>query len=142
MADHISNDDVKKMLEMLKEHAEATPEGSDTYATQTTKQGSLSDDDIKNMLKKHFSAEETESAESADDYSFDSEDFVSYEGEEDAIDEETVEEETLEETVEEVEAVESTPEPVAEEAVEATPEVTAEPTVEPEVEATEEAPAA
>lgn len=74
----ISNDDVKKMLEMLKEQAESNNEAQAEIDTQTT-DSVHSDEDIKNMLKKHFSAEEGESSLSqTDDYSFDEvEDFVS-----------------------------------------------------------------
>ena len=53
----INNDDVKKLLEMLKEHTEQPAE--DKTNTQTTDNSIHSDDDIKNMLKKHFSAGES-----------------------------------------------------------------------------------
>ena len=99
MAEHTTNDDVQKMLEMLKEHTEnngSAPKDSNEYATQTARDRSLSDDDIKDMLKKQFSAEdEAEGVEAIDDYSFDSEDFVS----EDEIEEE-IEEEVEEDTAE------------------------------------------
>ena len=72
-----NNDDVKKMLEMLKEQTEINNNDSQ-IDTQTT-DSVHTDDDIKNMLKKHFSADQVEESSSAnEDYSFDGiEDFIS-----------------------------------------------------------------
>ena len=73
-----NNDDVKKMLEMLKEQAENVNTDSKTEIDTQTTDGVHSDDDIKSMLKKHFSAEQSEDiSSSGDDYSFDEiDDFV------------------------------------------------------------------
>ena len=73
-----NNDDVKKMLEMLKEQAESNNNDS-KIDTQTTDSSVHTDDDIKDMLKKHFSAEQSEnSSPVTEDYSFDEVDeFVS-----------------------------------------------------------------
>ena len=54
----INKDDVQKLLERLKEHTEQTVE--EKTDTQTTDNSIHSDEDIKNMLKKHFSAEQSE----------------------------------------------------------------------------------
>lgn len=72
-----NNDDVKKMLEMLKEQTEINNNDSQ-IDTQTT-DSVHTDDDIKNMLKKHFSADQVEESSSTnEDYSFDGiEDFIS-----------------------------------------------------------------
>ena len=73
-----NNDDVKKMLEMLREHAESTPADAsqETDKPQTTENSIHTDDDIKNMLKKHFSAAESDGGfEVSEDYSFDTVDF-------------------------------------------------------------------
>jgi shikimate dehydrogenase len=51
--ENFNNDDVKKMLEMLKEQAESTNNTSN-IDTQTTDTSVSTDDDIKDMLKKHF----------------------------------------------------------------------------------------
>lgn len=103
--ENFNNDEVKKMLEMLKEKAENTKTEEHPDA-QTADNASHSDDDIKDMLKKHFSADETEAApEISDDYSFDTEDF-SRTGEISAPEIEEPEiEETIEEEIEEVEEV-------------------------------------
>ena len=55
-----NNDDVKKMLEMLKEQAESTGDKETKIDTQTTDK-IRTDEDIKNMLKKHFSSEQEDS---------------------------------------------------------------------------------
>lgn len=101
-------DDVKKMLEMLKEHSEQQKDQK--AVPQTTENSTHSDEDIKNMLKKHFSAnEEVERFEMQEDYSFDTVDFGRVDdeiitGEIDSIEdeiEEAVNEEIAEEVLEE-----------------------------------------
>lgn len=76
-----NNDDVKKMLEMLKEQAEINNNDS-KIDTQTTENIST-DEDIKNMLKKQFSSEQNDSSVAVmEDYSFDEvEEFISEEEE-------------------------------------------------------------
>ena len=69
------NDDVKDILERLKEQAESTAADSEVN-TQTTDAVSHTADDITDMLKKQFSAEHTELSQSTEDYSFDTDDFV------------------------------------------------------------------
>lgn len=69
------NDDVKDILERLKEQAESTATDSEVN-TQTTDAVSHTADDITDMLKKQFSAEHTELSQSTEDYSFDTDDFV------------------------------------------------------------------
>ena len=98
------DDDVKKMLEMLKEHTGQQSE--ETVVPQTTESSARSDEEIKNMLKKHFSADgEVEPFEMQEDYSFDTVDFGKVDdeiitGEIDTI-EEAIEEELVEDVVEE-----------------------------------------
>ena len=88
----INNDDVKKLLEMLKEHTEQPAE--DKTNTQTTDNSIHSDDDIKNMLKKHFSAgESVDTFEMGEDYSFETVDFGRID--DDIITSEIVTEETV-----------------------------------------------
>ena len=100
-----NNDDVKKMLEMLKEQAEINNgDANERINTQTTEKVHT-DDDIKNMLKKHFSSDESESTVAVtDDYSLDDvEDFVA---DEEAVEDDlpkTAAEQTVEEFVEKVE---------------------------------------
>ena len=100
--ENFNNDDVKKMLEMLKEQAESTNNTSN-IDTQTTDTSTSSDDDIKAMLKKQFSSENSDDSNAIiEDYSFEGvEEFVS--AEEDLIEEEAgVEEnEIVEENAEE-----------------------------------------
>lgn len=96
-----NNDDVKKMLEMLKEQAESTGDKETKIDTQTTDKV-RTDEEIKNMLKKHFSSEQEDStSHTEDDYSFDGfEDFVtdSEEDNQPEIEEESViEEDEIEE---------------------------------------------
>ena len=57
--ENFNNDDVKKMLEMLKEQAESTNNTSN-IDTQTTDTSTSSDDDIKAMLKNQFSSENSD----------------------------------------------------------------------------------
>lgn len=73
-----NNDDVKKMLEMLKEQAN---DDSQTKVDTQTTESVHTDEDIKNMLKEHFSSKEQKSSVAViDDYSFDEiEDFVAEE---------------------------------------------------------------
>lgn len=69
------NNDVNKMLEMLKKEADKQA-NREEIAPQTTKNSSHSDDEIKDMLKKQFSAEDNnEITVQGDDYSFYSVDF-------------------------------------------------------------------
>ena len=71
---NIDNDEVKKMLEMLKEQAGQS--NNEQVNTQTTENTVHSDDDIKNMLKKHFSSDASgEKFAMSEDYSFDAVDF-------------------------------------------------------------------
>lgn len=136
--ENFNNDDVKKMLEMLKEQAESAPNTQGTASTdaQTTDNSIHSDDDIKNMLKKHFSAEDSQGVELTDDYSFDTEDFKGT-GEIETVDEESVEEIT-EEAVEELleETAEETLEELVEEPLEEIHEETAENVAEEVIEGT------
>ena len=68
------NDDVKKMLEMLKE--QTNDESSAPIDTQTT-DSVHTDEEIKNMLKECFSAKQESPVAVMNDYSFDEiEDFV------------------------------------------------------------------
>ncbi len=94
-----NNDDVKKMLEMLKEQAEINNNDSNVQMNTQTTDSLHTDDDIKNMLKEHFSAEKNDSSVAMmEDYSFDEiEDFVS----EDEADEQTEVEEPISAIVEE-----------------------------------------
>ena len=72
---NIDNDEVKKMLEMLKEH-QAVQSNNEQVKAQTTDNTPHSDDDIKNMLKKHFSADvNSDKFAMSEDYSFDAVDF-------------------------------------------------------------------
>ena len=72
---NIDNDEVKKMLEMLKEH-QAVQSNNEQVKAQTTENIVHSDDDIKNMLKKHFSADvNRDKFAMSEDYSFDAVDF-------------------------------------------------------------------
>ncbi len=72
---NIDNDEVKKMLEMLKEH-QAVQSNNEQVKAQTTENTVHSDDDIKNMLKKHFSADgHVDKFAMSEDYSFDAVDF-------------------------------------------------------------------
>ena len=101
--------DVKKMLEMLKEQAETANNIEKTENTQTTENSVHSDNDIKDMLKKHFSAEESQEIIEAEnnEESFNTSDFQVVEDDEPEIVEDHIEE-TAEETVDEIveEAVE------------------------------------
>ncbi len=101
-----NNDDVKKMLEMLKEQAEINNNDSNAQMNTQTTEDVHTDDDIKNMLKEHFSSEHSDSSVAVmEDYSFDEiEDFVS----ENDIDEQAEVEEPLDEIVEETPIIEST----------------------------------
>ena len=85
--ENFNNDDVKKMLQMLKEQAESNNESQ--INTQTTEKVA-SDEDIQNMLKEQFSNEQKESpVATADDYSFDEiDEFISEEEVESDIDDE------------------------------------------------------
>lgn len=111
-----NNDEVKKMLELLKEQAGSTT-NSEKEVTQATENTVDSADDLTDMLKKQFSAEEKiDEAPATDDYSFDDMDeFVSEEEtveedeiiEEDPIIDETeeiIEEEPIVEEVEEIQS--------------------------------------
>ena len=114
------NDDVKKMLEMLKE--QTNDESSAPIDTQTT-DSVHTDEEIKNMLKECFSAKQESPVAVMNDYSFDEiEDFVSEDVEEETIEEvEVVEEsepEVIETTIEATETVEETIEETVEETVE------------------------
>ena len=109
MAEQMTNDDINKILEMLKEHAENTPASDDELtedATQITKKTVSSDEDIKNLLKKHFSTEDLpKNTESQEDYSFDSEDFVDesdFLEEAEEMDEEFNKYEVIEEEIKEI----------------------------------------
>ncbi len=88
-----NNDDIKKMLEMLKEQAESTNSDSN-IDTQTTDTSVSKDDDIKDMLKKHFSSDNSDNSNVViEDYSFDGvEDFIPEESEEDIKEDMIVEE--------------------------------------------------
>ena len=88
------NDDVKKMLEMLREQTESNDDSQSQIETQTT-ENIHTDEDIKNMLKECFSSETKES-------SFDVVENYSYDNVEEFISEEMVEEvEEIEEIIEE-----------------------------------------
>ena len=109
----INKDDVQKLLERLKEHTEQTVE--EKTDTQTTDNSIHSDEDIKNMLKKHFSADESVSSfETGEDYSFETVDFGRVDDE--IITSEIVTDEVGEKTPDE--AVEEVSEEVTEEASE------------------------
>lgn len=99
--ENFNNDDVKKMLDMLREQAENTNVNSQIDTQTTENDSARTDDDIKEMLKKHFSAENYEDvAPATDDYSFDPlDEFVS----DDASVEETSEPILTEEKNEEIE---------------------------------------
>ena len=101
-----NNDDVKKMLEMLKEQAEINNNDSNVQMNTQTTDNVHTDDDIKNMLKEHFSSEHSDSSVSVmDDYSFDKiEDFVS----ENDIEEQIEAQEPINSIVEETPIIEST----------------------------------
>ena len=74
--ENFNNDDVKKMLDLLKEQAQSTRSDlSEMDDTQNTENAASSDDEIKDMLKKQFSASESDKFEMSEDYSFDSVDF-------------------------------------------------------------------
>ena len=70
--DGFNNDDVKKMLEMLKEQAESNSEAEINIDAQTT-DNIHTDEDIQNMLKQQFASEQGDNSVSVvEDYSFDS----------------------------------------------------------------------
>lgn len=74
-----NNDDVKKMLERLREQADggAARTADDSVRPQTTENAAHSDDEIKSMLKKQFSLDGGAAArEESDEYSFDTVDFT------------------------------------------------------------------
>ncbi len=74
-----NNDDVKKMLEMLKEQAESSSESEVNIDAQTT-DSVHTDEDIQNMLKEQFSPKQGDSSVVIEDYSFDEVDeFISEE---------------------------------------------------------------
>ena len=100
--ENFNNDEVAKMLEMLKIQAECTtnPEKEVTQATENTPDSA---DDLKDMLKKHFSAENNdESAVESEDYSFDevSEFIADQEEAEDLIEEYVSEDANPSQTIE------------------------------------------
>ncbi len=91
MAEQMSDTDVKKMLELLKE--QATDAQNDTPEVNSRKKRSPSDEDIKAMLKKHYSADAGESDFVKDDYSFEGlDEFISEEDEKEEPDEEIINE--------------------------------------------------
>lgn len=98
------NDDVKKMLEMLKEQAEINSNDSKQEINTQTTDSMHSDEDIKNMLREHFATEQNDGSVAVmEDYSFDEiEDFVSEEHIEE--DSQVTEAEVIEEVEEEIEA--------------------------------------
>ncbi|MGM9631925.1 MAG: hypothetical protein ACI3XL_02390 [Eubacteriales bacterium] len=134
------NDEAQSILEGLKEQAKkSVPE--EYGKTQTTESSVSSDEDIKSMLKKHFSAGRQNSAfEMSEDYSFDTVDFgtvddeiitgeLPVEGTEPEDTEKQVPEEIAEETGEEfaeeiIENIteENTEEPAEEEASDVSPD--------------------
>lgn len=127
MADQMTNEDVNKLLEKLKEHADNTYVSGeeDEKATQTPVSVASSDEELRALLKEHFSEEQLSKKSAAiEDYSFDSEGFV----DESELEEETAEEfeEELEEEFEEesestaadalsIEIIEEEPEEIVEE---------------------------
>ena len=92
------HDDVKDILERLKEQAENTNADSDIN-TQTTDTDTHNADDIKDLLKKQFAAEEEDLPQNIEDYSFDTEDFVRTGEIQVPVEEKS--EEVIEETIEE-----------------------------------------
>lgn len=123
--ENFNNDEVKKMLDMLKEQAQSSKSDfSEQNDTQNTETVGSSDDEIKDMLKKHFSASESDKFEMSEDYSFDSVDFGRVDdelitGEIDSVDSEG-EEEQIAEAIEEpeVEIIEAVDEVDDEEIIE------------------------
>ena len=98
------DDDVKKMLEMLKEHT--GQQNEEKVVPQTTESPVHSDEEIKNMLKKHFSADgEVEAFDMHEDYSFDTVDFGKVDDEVITGEIHTGEEEVEQEANEEVEEI-------------------------------------
>lgn len=101
--ENFNNDEVTKMLEMLKMQAESAT-NTEKEVTQATENTPDSADDLKNMLKKQFSAEDQgENAIESEDYSFDEvSDFVADE----EADEVNKIENTDEEEIDDVQIVE------------------------------------
>ena len=78
----INNDEIKKMLDQLKEQAGSEDDdndASDNSASQTTNASTRTDDEIKDMLKKHLGADATATMESSfevsEEHVFDTVDF-------------------------------------------------------------------
>ena len=98
--ENFNNDEVKKMLEMLKEQAESTT-NKDKAVTQATENSVDSADALTDMLKKQFSAKsEADESPITDDYSFDNMDEFVSEAEE--VEEQQEEPLTVEAVVEEI----------------------------------------
>ena len=68
---NFNNDDVKKMLEMLKEQAESNNNEPQTQINTQTTDNAHTDEDIQNLLKEQFSAEDGGTVPTTEDYSFD-----------------------------------------------------------------------
>ena len=78
----INNDEIKKILEQLKEQAGSEDDdngASDDSASQTTNTSARTDEEIKDMLKKHLGADATSTTESSiqvnEEHVFDTVDF-------------------------------------------------------------------
>lgn len=79
MADGIGNNDVKEMLERLREQTEGSAEDKTEYKDQVAHNADISADDLKSLLKKQFSADDSSDgvgASESSDYSFDFEEFT------------------------------------------------------------------
>ena len=123
--ENFNNDEVKKMLEMLKEQAESTT-NSEKEVTQATANTVNSANDLTDMLKKQFSAtSESDENPIVEDYSFD--DMDEFVPEEETVEEVKEIEETEEidevEKIEEIEEIDKIDEivdetPIVEEIVE------------------------
>ena len=68
---NFNNDDVKKMLEMLKEQAQSNNNEPKTEIDTQTTDNAHTDEDIQNLLKEQFSAENDATVSATEDYSFD-----------------------------------------------------------------------
>ncbi len=131
---NFNNDDVKKMLEMLKEQAQSNNNEPKTEIDTQTTDNAHTDEDIQNLLKEQFSAENDATVSATEDYSFDAVDEfmrvgkteeipVEIENETEEIEPETEEIELEEEKIEaEVEDIEPEAEEIEPEVEEIEPE--------------------
>ena len=100
---NFNNDDVKKMLEMLKEQAESNNNEPQTQINTQTTDNAHTDEDIQNLLKEQFSSENGATVSATEDYSFDAVDEFMRVGKTEEIPLEIVPDTKIESEVEELE---------------------------------------